>query len=570
MGHDSKRPAAKKTPIERRVVARGLNQTFLGLSRENLPTELLAGVTLLAIAVPEQLATSQLASVPAFTAMIAFIAATAAFLLIGSNPILSIGADSTIAPLFAVALLRLALPDSPQYLSLVATTAVVAGVFVTLVGVLKLAWLADFLSLPIVAGFMSGIGIIIVVHQLPRVFGVSSGGSSVASRLSSLAHQLGHANAWSIVLALGTLAVMVAGEKINPRLPTALVAVVGATVIVSALSLSHHGVQELGAVTAGAPTWRLHWFSLHQWGIIVTTALTLVVVIISQSAATARAAADEIGVADNLNRDFVGIGMANVLAGICGAMPVNASPARTTVTRLAGGRTKMVALVAVVGALLFSPLARYAHSIPLAALAGVLLFVAGRLIKLGQLRRILKTSRVEFVLAIVTGLGVVVLGVELGLALAVALAILDRTWRSSRPQMVELGRRKGTTSWESLNAKGVERIEHVVVIFFGGALYFANAGIFRRDLHTLMKNVPGTTHLIVDAVAMSDIDYTGLVALSQVVGDLTTDGVSVSVARANDQVRAQLSTFSDKALRHVQLFESVDAAVNHALDHSKS
>jgi SulP family sulfate permease len=407
------------------------------------------------------------------------------------------------------------------------------------------------------------------VHQLPRVFGVSSGGSSVASRLSSLAHQLGHANAWSIVLALGTLAVMVAGEKINPRLPTALVAVVGATVIVSALSLAHHGVQELGAVTAGAPTWRLHWFSLHQWGIIVTTALTLVVVIISQSAATARAAADEIGVADNLNRDFVGIGMANVLAGFCGAMPVNASPARTTVTRLAGGRTKMVALVAVVGALLFSPLARYAHSIPLAALAGVLLFVAGRLIKLGQLRRILKTSRVEFVLAIVTGLGVVVLGVELGLALAVALAILDRTWRSSRPQMVELGRRKGTTSWESLSAKGVERIDHLVVIFFGGALYFANAGIFRRDLHTLMKNVPGTTHLIVDAVAMSDIDYTGLVALSQVVGDLTTDDVSVSVARPNDQVRAQLSTFSDKALRHVRLFDSVDAAANHALDHSK-
>lgn len=560
---------ATRTPIERRVGARGLNQTFLGLSRQNLPIELLAGVTLLAIAIPEQLATAQLASVPAFTAMIAFIAATAVFLFLGSNPILSIGADSTIAPLFAVALLRLALPDSPQYLSLVATTALVTGLLVALVGVLKLAWLADFLSLPIVAGFMSGIGIIIIVHQLPRVFGVTSGGASVASRLSSLANQLGHVNAWSMVLALGTLLAMVVGEKINPRLPTALVAVVGATVLASLLSLSHHGVQELGSVVAGVPTWRLHWFSLHQWGVIVTTALTLVVVIISQSAATARAAADEIGVADDLNRDFVGIGMANVVAGLCGAMPVNASPARTTVTRLAGGRTKMVALVAVVGALLFSPLARYAHSIPLAALAGVLLFVAGRLIKIGQIRKILRTSRVEFSLAIVTGLGVLVLGVELGLALAVALAILDRTWRSSRPEMIELGRRKGTTSWEPLDAKRVERVDHVAVIFFGGSLYFANAGVFRRDLHTLMKNAPGTKHLIVDAVAMSDIDYTGLVTLSQVVGDLTSDDVSVSVARANQEVRAQLSTFTDKALRHVRLFDSVDAAANHALNHSK-
>ena len=107
------------------------------------------------------------------------------------------------------------------------------------------------------------------------------------------------------------------------------------------------------------------------------------------------------------------------------------------------------------------------------------------------------------------------------------------------------------------------------MIFFGGALYFANAGIFRRNLHALMKNAPGTKHLIVDAVAMSDIDYTGLVTLSQVVGDLTSDDVSISVARANEQVRGQLSTFTDRALRHVRLFDSVDAAANHAIDHSK-
>ncbi len=542
---------------------------MLGLTRDILPSELLAGVTLLAIAIPEQLATSQLASVPAFTSMIAFIAATSVFLIVGSNPILSIGADSTIAPLFAVALLRLALPNSPQYLSLVAATAVVAGLLVAGVGLLKLAWLADFLSLPIVAGFMSGIGVIIIVHQLPRVLGVSSGGSSVVSRLSSLAHHLGHVSAWSVALALGTLIIMVAGERLNPRLPTALVAVVGATVLASALSLSRHGVQELGSVIAGAPTWRLHWFTLHQWAVIVTTALTLLVVIISQSAATARASADEIGVADNLNRDFIGIGVANVVAGLFGALPVNASPARTTVTRLAGGRTKMVGLVAVVGALLFSPLAKYAHSIPLAALAGVLLFVAGRLIKVAQLRTISHISRVESSLALVTGVGVVVLGVQSGLALAVALAILDRTWRSSRPLVVELGRRRGTTSWEPLDAHAVGPVDHILAIFFGGALYFANVGVFRRELHALLKKYPATKHLIVDAVAMSDIDYTGLVTMSQVVNDLVNDDISVSIARPSDAVRAQLSKFTDKASRHVRLFDSVDAAATHAINHLK-
>ena len=569
MSHDSKQRADRRTPIGERTVATGLSQTFKGLTRQNLPSELLAGVTLLAIAIPEQLATSQLASVPAFTAMIAFIAATTVFLIVGSNPIVSIGADSTIAPLFAVALLRLALPDSSQYLSLVAATAIVTGLLVAGVGLLKLAWLADFLSLPIVAGFMSGIGIIIVVHQLPKVLGVASGGDSVVSRLTSLAHHLGHVNVWSVSLALGTLVIMIVGEKLNPRLPTALVAVVGATVLSSLLSLSRHGVQELGAVIAGAPTWRLHWFSLHQWSVVVTTALTLVVVIISQSAVTARSSADEIGVADNLNRDFVGIGLANAFAGICGAMPVNASPARTTVTRLAGGRTKMVGLVAVVGALIFSPFARFIHTVPLAALAGVLLFVAGRLIKLAQLRLIVRTSRVEFSLALITGLGVIVLGVELGLALAVALAILDRTWRSSRPPMIELGRRKGTTSWEPVDDHGVQRVDHIVAIFFGGSLYFANAGVFRRELHVLLKLHPKTRHLIVDAVAMSDIDYTGLVALSQVVNDLANDDMSVSIARANADLQRQLATFSDKSIEHIRFYASVDEAATKAVSQMK-
>ena len=538
---------------------------MLGLTRENFPSELLAGVTLLAIAIPEQLATAQLASVPAYTAIIAFVAATAIFTLVGSNPILSVGADSTIAPLFAVALLRLALPSSPAYLSLVAATAVVAGTVVVAVGFLKLAWLADFLSLPIVAGFMSGIGVIIIVHQLPRVFGVPSGGQNAWSRLDFLAHHLGHVSAWSVALSLATLAIMVIGEQVNPRWPTALVAVVAVTVVAGVFSLSGHGVAELGAVAAGGPAWRLHWFSAHEWAVIVTTALTLVVVIISQSAATARTSADEIGVGDDLNRDFVGIGLANVVAGLCGAMAVNASPARTTVTRLAGGRTKFVGLVAVTGALALSPFASYAHNIPLAALAGVLLFVAGRLIKIGRLRAIWRTSRAEFILALVSTLGVILLGVENGLAVAVGLAILDRTWRSSRPQMVELGRHKDTTSWEPLDNHSSVRVDHVLAVFFEETLYFANAGVFRRELHRLMKGLPDTRHLVIDAVAISDIDFTGLVMLSQVVSDLTTDGVSVSVARANGGVSHHLATY-DGTLRRIRLFDSVDAAARHEVD----
>ncbi len=559
-----------RTPIAQRRDTHGIGHIFSGLTRANFPGQFLAGITLLAIAIPEQLATSQLAGVPAFTAMVAFITASLVFFVIGSNPIVSVGADSTIAPLFAVALLRLAPASSAEYMELVAATALVAGLIVMAIGLLKLGWLADFLSLPIVVGFMAGIGLIIIAHQLPRVLGVPSGGESFISRLQWISHQFGHVSTWSIILAVGTLVVMVVGEKLNAKLPWALAAVLAATIVTAVGSLARHGVEQLGAVNAGLPTWRLHWLSGSEWGTVCTTALTLVVVILSQSAATCRTTADDLGIADNISRDFVGIGLANVACGLVGAFPVNASPARTTVTKLAGGRTKLVLLVAGLGALVLSPFAKYAHMIPLAALAGVLLFVGARLIKVGEFRKILATSRWEFALALVSALGVIFIGVEQGLAIAVGLAILDQTWRSARPRMVELGRRAGTTSWEPQEEEGVERVDHLLVVLFGEELFFANAGIFRREIHENLAKFPDTEHLIIDAVAIADIDFTGLATLAQVVSDLTNDKISVSFARANDTVKMRLAKSSNSVIRSIALFDSTDAAATAAESASKA
>jgi MFS superfamily sulfate permease-like transporter len=554
-----------RTPIALRQPTRGLRETFVGVTRQNYSAQVLAGVTLLAIAIPEQLATSQLAGVPAFTAMIAFIAATLVFVFAGSNPIVSVGADSTIAPLFAVAILRLAPFSSTLYLELVAMTAVVTGLIVLAVGLLKLGWIADFLSLPIVTGFLSGIGVIIIVHQLPSALGVTTSGGGMLPRLHSLWQNLDHVSGWSVALALGTLAVLLAGEKINARLPWALGAIAVATILTVALSLDTHGVKELGAVSVGLPSWRLHWLAISQWGVVCTTALTLVIVILSQTAATSRTTADELGVEANISRDFVGVGLANVAAGLAGTFPVNASPARTTVARLAGGRTKLVGLTAAILALLLSPLGRYAHTIPLAALAGVLFFIAARLIKIKQLALIWRSRRLEFGLALISMLGVILVGVEQGLAIAVGLAILDQTWRAARPQMVELGRRTGTTSWEPLHDKGVESVDHTLVVLFDNDIFFANAGVFRRELHQVMAKYPATKHLVIDAVAISDIDFTGMTILSQVVNDLTKDGVSIVLARANHHVQQSLRTSLDKTLRDVSFHDSVNTAVNAGL-----
>ncbi|HVB51849.1 MAG TPA: SulP family inorganic anion transporter [Acidimicrobiales bacterium] len=564
MSHGASHSDQSRTPIGLRQPAEGLNQIFLGLTRENFPGQLLAGVTLLAIAVPEQLATSQLAGVAAFTAMIAFIAASLVFVIFGSSPIMSVGADSTIAPLFAVALVRLAPFTSTLYLELAAMTAVITGLVVMTVGLLRLGWIADFLSLPIVTGFLGGIGVIIIVHQLPSALGVTAGGSSVFQRLASLSHVLGHVSAWSIAISLGTLLVLLVGEKVNSRIPWALGAIGVATVLVGALSLGRHGVKELGAVSAVLPSWRLHWLSASQWGVVMTTAVTLVIVILSQTSATTRTSSDDLGVASDVSRDFVGVGLANVAAGLVGAFPVDASPARTTVSRLAGGRTKVVGLTAAVLAMALSPLVHYAHSIPLAALAGVLFFIASRLIKVDQLVRIWRSRRLEFVLAIISLLGVIFIGVEQGLAIAVGLAILDQTWRSVRPHMVVMGRHAGTTSWEPLGEMDVASVDHVLAVLFDNDIYFANSGVFRREAHQLMKTYPATRHLVIDAVAISDIDFTGMTILAQVVDDLTKDQISVSLARVSDKVRASLAGSFSAAVRDIAIYDNVDAAVNAA------
>jgi sulfate permease, SulP family len=552
---------AARTPIGLRRPARGLRQTFLGVTRQNVGPQMLAGVTLLAIAIPEQLATSQLAGVPAFVAMIAFITATLVFVLFGSNPIVSVGADSTIAPLFAVVLIRFAPVSTPLYMELVAATAVITGIAVLAVGLFKLGWIADFLSVPIVTGFLCGIGVIIIVHQLPSALGIASGGTGIIQRLHTDFSELAHVSAWSLALAIGTLAVLVVGEKVNARVPWALGAIAVAIVLAVAFNLVHHGVTELGTVHVGPPEWHLRWLTSGQWGVVLTTSVTLVIVILSQTAATSRTAADELGVDANLSRDFVGVGLANVAAGMVGAFPVDASPARTTVSRLAGGSTKLVGLTAAVIAIALSPLGSYAHTIPLAALAGVLVFIGARLIKVGVMARVWRSSRVEFLFALISALGVIFIGVEQGIAIAVGLAILDQTWRSARPHMLVLGRREGTTSWEPLSDDGVAMVDHTLVVLFDNDLFFANAGIFRREVHDELAKYPATRHFVIDAAAMAEIDFTGMTILAQVVGDFQKDGITLSFARVNERVKSELAKSFDPAVRALSTYSSVDAAV---------
>ncbi len=547
---------AERTPTD------ALFSSLRHLPRGRWPIEALAGVTLLAIAVPEQLATAQLADVPSFMALLAFIIATVVFAMFGANPILSVGADSTIAPLFAVALVRLAAPSSPHLLALISATAVMAGVLVALVGIFKLGWIADFLSAPIVAGFMSGVGLTIIVHQLSHATGLADVSGSVVHRVAWIATHLHLANTATVVITVATVVIVVGGERINAKVPFALIAVVLATVVTHFAHLTRHGVLTLRHVALVVPTWRLNGYSWHELAIVATTASTIAIVILSQSAATTRNAADELGIYDDVNRDFFAVGLANVASGVLGAIPVNASPARTIVVRSAGGRTQLVALVAAAGALLVGPLAPALSDIPFAALAGILFYVAARLIKLSDIRRIARVNRYEFVLVLITALAVIVIGVQEGIGVAVLLAIMDQTRRNARPRAMVLGRRPNSTSWEPIGREGAQPVREVTVFLFTAPLFFVNAALFRTEVHSAMRTFPDTRHLVLDAAATTDVDYTGLSALASVVSDLARDHVNVVIARPSDSLHRALERSPWPALHELRTFATVDEAVS--------
>ncbi len=536
-----------------------------GYQRGWLGPDLLACLTLLVIAVPEQLATSRLAGMPPITGLYVFVAVTVAFAILGSSPQLSVGADSTIAPLFATGVAHLTSSGSTRYAADVALLAVVVGVMVAAVGLLRMGWIADFLSAPIITGFLAGVAVIIVVHQLPDLLGLHGASGSTVHRLADVARNLGHTNGWALALGVGVLAVVVAVERVDRKLPGALIAMAASTSLVAAAGLRRHGVPVLGTVAHGAPHLGLSGVSWTAVGHLLPLAGVVAIVVLSQTAATTRAFADEGGYDVDLSRDFLGVGAGGVLAGLVGAFPANASPARTGAVASAGGRTQLAGLAAAVGVVLLVPAAGLLTDVPLATLAAILVYVATRIFHVGELMSVMHFDMFEFGLSVVTLLAVAFIGVEQGIGVAVVLAILDRTRRSARPRAYVLGKIPGTTSWEPLaHHHRPVPVPGVVVVQLVAPLYYANADHFRTLVRQALAQAPTPpSALVLDADAMSDIDYTGARTLRALLDDLARQHVALAVARTvavapHNLVRSGLL---DRIGRD-RVFDTVDEAVN--------
>jgi SulP family sulfate permease len=508
-----------------------------------LRADALAGLTLLAIAIPEQLATSRLAVMPPITGLYAFVAGTVAFAFLGSSPTLSSGADSTIAPLFAVGVAGIAASGSPRYVQLVAILSVMVGVLVAIVAIARLGWISEFLSAPIISGFLAGVAVVIVVHQLPDLLGITSTNGSNLHRIRYCLQHLGSANGWAVGIGLAVFATILGLDRIDRRLPGALIAMVASTILASAINLSRHGLPVLGIVAHSAPHFGLHGVSWSALGKLAPIGGVVALIVVTQSAATTRAFSDDGSGEVNTNRDFLGVGAGSILAGVSGAFPVNASPARTAVVQAASGRSQMAGLIAAGGVIALMPATGLLKNLPLAALAGTLVYVAIRLFRVQDLAAIARFSRVEFGLSLVTLLTVALIGVEQGIGVAVGLAILDRTRLSAGHHLHLLGRIPGSTSWTPLLAgERTEQVQGVLVLLFAAPLWYANADHFRTEFLSMLAQAGRPIRLVVlDAIGMSDIDYTGCQSLGRVMDHLDQQKVGLAIARGGEHVHEDLA-----------------------------
>lgn len=529
--------------------------------------DLVAGLTLAAIAAPEQMATARLGGFAPHIGFYVFIAGSLAFALFGANRYLSSGADSTITPIFAAALAATAAVGGADYLRMTALLSVLVGLILAGAGLLRGGWVANLFSIPVLTGFLGGIAVHIVLAQAPAFLGIADGSGAAVHRIAALVSHIGDFKPAAVLTGLACLAVIVVVERFNPRLPGPLLALVGATLAVMFFGLD--GAPTVGAFHVTPPTLAAPMVDPDDFFKVLGLSGIIAMVVMVQSAATSRSFPGFPGETPDIDRDFLGLGVGSVLSGLIGAFPVNASPPRTAIVAEAGGETQIAGLAAAVAVALVAAFGEpFLSHTPEAALAAILFYIAGRIFRIGVMRDIAARSRPEFLLLIATLLLVVLAPIQTGVGLAIILSLLHGLWTTTQTSLQTFARLPGKTVWwpESLDFHG-ETLAGVKVVGYQAPLSFLNADRFQRELAEAADE-PGLKLLVLEASAIDNIDYTAAQALASTIRTCRHKGVDFAVARL-ESVRAQADFAASGVLDALggpgfdgrdRLFHSVDEA----------
>jgi len=526
--------------------------------------DLLAGLSLASMSIPQVLGYTRIAGMPLVTGLYTALLPVLAFALFGASRRMVVAADSATAAIFAGALRAMAEPMSAHYVQLAGMVALLSAALLLLARLFQLGFLADFLSRTVLVGFLSGVGLQVGIAMLGDMLGLAIASHAPLQQLLELARQLPQLDAAETTLSVAVLVCMAAGARFAPRAPVGLALVIGSIAASAAFGFEQRGVAVIGALPGGLPPLAFPMLDWREVLALLPVAGSCVVMIIAQSAATSRSFALRHGETVDANRDLLGLSAANAAAACSGAFVVNGSPTQTAMADQAGARSQLAQLVfAAVSLSVLLWLTGALQHLPRCVLAALVFTIALRMIDLQGLRDIRRESRGEYRLALLTALTVVAVGVEVGILLAITLSLLRHVQHSYRPHTGVLVRGPGG-EWQVEPCRpGVLTEPGLLVYRFGADLFYANERRFVDELRALVDGASPPLHgLVVDASAVSDLDYSAAQSLRQLIAELQQRRIvlafgRVSPALLSDMQRHGIAAVLGAGHLHASLHEAM-------------
>jgi len=532
------------------VVRRLLPGWLRGYRREWVSRDVVAGVTLAAVAIPECMGYTSIAQTPIATGLYTVIFPTIVFALLGSSKLLVVGADSATAAILAAGLAGLTVPGltpaSSEWVAFTSLVALVCGGMLLLARLLRLGFLGDFLSASVLIGFLTGVGIQVIGGQIPDMLGVPKGGGRWLEQQWDWITELPDASVLTIGFALGTLVISLGFKRFSPRIPGAIVAVVLSIIISAATNAKAHGVAVVGSVEGGLPPIGLppgiSWDDVPR---VLGIAFACFVLIIAQSAATSRSFAMRHGDRVDVNRDIVGLAGANVAAGLSGTFVVNGSPTKTQILDGQKGRTQLANLTMSAAVLIVVLVATAVlDDMPKAVLAAIVFLIGIDLIDLLGLRLLARRRWSEFLIAAITCVVVFTVGVEQAIILAVILSVLDLVRRQYSPRdfIIRPDGRGGVVYEKAVT--GRESLPGLIIYRYDAQLFYANANRFVDDAEAIIEAAPDPVRwFVLDAGSIDDVDYSAGISLGRLLDYLTSRNVTFGLARLDESLSMTLRMY---------------------------
>jgi len=490
--------------------------------------DVVAGLTAAAVVIPQSMAYATIAGLPVETGLYVALIPMLLYALLGASRPLSVSTTSTIAMLTAAALAAAVQSNNPaDYMAPAATLALIVGAFLVLASLLRLGFLANFISLPVLTGFKAGVGVVIFVGQLGKVLGISVPKEPFFQTILSILQGLGAIHWLTFAVSLVVLAIMLFLPRLTLRLPAPLVAVAVAILASALFNLGDKGVALVGAIPSGLPTFSLP--DLSFAGVLWPSALGIALMSFTESTAAARAFVKHGDPTPAPNQELLALGIANIGGSLFQAMPAGGGTSQTAVNSQAGARTQLAEIVtAATVAIILLFLSPLIGLMPEAALGALVLVAAAGLVNVQEFRAILSIRRTEFWWAIIAFAGVILLGTLEGILVAVAISLLALMYQTNRPPVYALGRKPGTHVFRPLSDKHPEdeTIPGLLLARPEGRIYFANASRAGDKLQQMVRQTKPQV-LVIDFSAIPDIEYTALQMLTDFEEKLGEQGVSL-------------------------------------------